>query len=96
MSVLAFHFFSLQYTFQVILLTDGRTSFAVFIYSSLMISVYHMIGFYAEDRISSIQSDSLDTVNIFRIDGIVCALELYSKGTVVVSFIHLAWGGSLY
>lgn len=64
-------------TFQVVLSTDGKASFAVFIYldpSSLMLDYSRgpVVGFNAGDRtkLSNIPVESLGLVNLLRIDGI--------------------------
>lgn len=65
----------MQLTFQVVLSTDGRISFASFIYPDLssirQITGLVNTGFNAGDRarLSNIAVDSLGTVNLFRIDG---------------------------
>ena len=60
--------------FQAVLSTDGVRSFAIFMYESLnSLPPYpsHQIGFNAGDgiRTSNIQPDSLENINVFRIDG---------------------------
>ncbi len=62
------------------LATDGRASFAIFIYADiaeLQSVALATSGFNAGDRtrLADFEPTSLDTVNVFRIDGAyVCAL----------------------
>ena len=56
------------------LATDGKISFAIFLYDNLdsLTSLFRsQIGFNAGDRqrFSNIESDSLENINVFRIDG---------------------------
>lgn len=64
------YFSLLQFTFQAVLSTDGRVSFATFIYGGVG-NVFGSVGFNAGDRtrFSNIDSESLMEVNTYRIDG---------------------------
>lgn len=68
--------------FQLVIATDGDSSFAAFLYSDYDLRILQFadapefapefhIGFNAGDRRkwANIMVDSLETVNIFRIDG---------------------------
>ena len=70
----------LQYTFQAVLATDGVTSFAIFLYGDITTldlpdELPTQTGFNAGDgeHLSNIPVNSLEHVNIYRIDGILCA-----------------------
>lgn len=69
--------FFLQISFQVVLSTDGNVSFAYFLYKNLnvfsQVPNNYQIGFSAGDgvRKSNIEFNSLKSINIFRIDGMV-------------------------
>ena len=69
----------MQFTFQLVLSTDGRRSFAMFLYEypDSLPYLLHQIGFNAGDRFrwSNIQADSLENVNIYRIDGMNVCIE---------------------
>lgn len=86
----------MQLTFQVVLSTDGRASFATFIYPNIsnirQSSGRQVVGFNAGDRnrLSNIAVNSLETVNLFRIDGtrhlqlatvgqVYCEIQVYKK-----------------
>ena len=63
-----------QYTFQVILSTDGISSFATFIYqnvTSLSVGQIFQTGFNSGDRrrFTNILQNSLREINTYRIDG---------------------------
>ncbi len=57
--------------------TDGRRSFAIYVYDNpASLPSPHHIGFNAGDgrRFSNIEADTLESVNVFRIDG-MCSLQ---------------------
>lgn len=63
-----------QLTFQAVLATDGIVDFAIFTYndpSKLTDIKNPLIGFCAGDRQrwANISVDSIDSTNVFRIDG---------------------------
>ncbi len=67
-----------QYTFQVILSTDGTSSFATFIYqnlTSLSVGQDFQTRFSSDDRRRSTNINSLREINTYRIDG---KLESYN------------------
>lgn len=71
----------IQYTYQTVLATDGRRSFAIFIYdnpASHDLLIGDQIGFTAGDRVrvSNVQKDSIGTTNVFRIDGMYSSSPL--------------------
>ena len=67
----------LQYTFQAVLATDGTASFAIFLYGDIttLLDLSNaqrtQIGFNGGDgeHMSNIPVNSLEPVNIYRIDG---------------------------
>ena len=65
----------LQQSFQLILATDGRTSFAIFRYSypegvkNIINIGSGAIGFDAGDKRRSVRVPILNNTNVFRIDG---------------------------
>ena len=77
----------LQQTFQLILATDGRTSFAIFLYSdpegvkNIINSGNGAIGFDAGDEKRSVRIPIIvNNTNVFRIDGMyMCALTFQGK-----------------
>ena len=89
LSILYEETFPMQVTFQAVLATNGRESFAVFIYDNLErihlifeldFIEYLSIGFNKGDRsqfscIGPLDScsDSLKDINVYRIDGECCA-----------------------
>ncbi len=60
-----------QHTFQVILSTDGMSSFATFIYQDVTSLSIGQTGFSAGDRrrFTGILQYSLGEINTYRIDG---------------------------
>ena len=65
----------LQQSFQLILATDGRTSFAIFLYGDpegvkkIINSGSGAIGFDAGDERRSVRVPIVNNTNVFRIDG---------------------------
>ena len=65
----------MQYTFQTVIATDGTASFAIFLYKNDINTLHDLhepqIGFNAGDgeRMTNIPVDSVENVNIYRIDG---------------------------
>ena len=65
----------LQQTFQLVLATDGRTSFAIFLYGdpgkikNIINSGSGAIGFDSGDERRSVRVPILSNTNVFRIDG---------------------------
>ena len=66
----------MQVTFQAVLATDGRTSFAIFNFDSDLDSIVRIdsdsisTGFDAGDKMANLIPNRLDTeVEVFRIDG---------------------------
>ena len=56
---------------QIVLATDGKVSFAIFLYKNLDAFIPVEVGFNAGDqeRFANIPVTSLQDVNVYRIDG---------------------------
>ena len=68
----------------MILSTDGRRSFAIFLYarSNLMASFRTQIGFNAGDRLrmANVLPSTLQDINVFRIDGKSMRISIQVNG----------------
>ena len=87
-------FLLLQVTFQVVLSTDGRASFATLIYEDPInvMSGRYQVGFDSGDRrrgVNLLGADSISwntqRVNIFRIDGKSVILDAFSNSAQISS-----------
>ena len=62
----------MQYTFQAVLTSDGKSSFAAFIYPDFPFSINNnqIIGFNQGDRRRMLNVDTIQETLLYRIDGI--------------------------
>ena len=63
--------FSWQVLYQAVIVTDGKASFAIFLFGNLhTLNVFsHYTGFSSGDRRRFTNIGTLNLINIFRIDG---------------------------